>query len=144
MGLTRASRPAKPNAGPGLKAALTMQAVDRSQLGTESKICACCGFEFERPTHTKAGRRQLRQPMQWKRQRFCSAACVRHYRLEGPFEIAAELFASLGARDAGSPALATMRRLSVADDLVRDRITLRRKPAKLAGAFRSWDHGFWL
>ena len=62
-----------------------MQAVDRSQQGTESKICVCCGFEFERATHTKAGKRQLRQPMQWKRQRFCSAACTREYRLNGPF-----------------------------------------------------------
>jgi hypothetical protein len=61
-----------------------MQMADKGQRATESKICDCCGFEFDRPTHTRAGKRQLCQPMQWKRQRFCSAACTRQYRLEGP------------------------------------------------------------
>ena len=51
----------------------------------ETKICHYCGCEFERPTHTATGRRYLRQPMQWRRQRFCSSDCVRSYRLEGPF-----------------------------------------------------------
>jgi hypothetical protein len=75
----------KANARAGLKATLTMQMADRGQRATESKTCVCCGFEFERATHTRAGKRQLRQPMQWKRQRFCSAACTRQYRLEGSF-----------------------------------------------------------
>jgi hypothetical protein len=48
------------------------------------KICALCGAEFARPTHTKDGRRQLRWPGAWRRQRFCSVACVKQYRLQGP------------------------------------------------------------
>jgi hypothetical protein len=51
----------------------------------EEKICACCGLPFRRPTHTKDGLRALRWPGAWKRQRFCSAACTREYRLSGPF-----------------------------------------------------------
>jgi hypothetical protein len=50
----------------------------------EWKTCVCCGQTFERPTHTQDDRRQLRSPGQWRRQRFCSAACTRQYRLEGP------------------------------------------------------------
>jgi hypothetical protein len=50
----------------------------------ETKVCHCCGAEFPRPTHTRDGRRALRWPGAWKRQRFCSTECVRHYRLEGP------------------------------------------------------------
>jgi hypothetical protein len=50
----------------------------------QEKICVCCGAPFERPTHTRDGRRALRQPQQWRRQRFCSTECVRHYRLQGP------------------------------------------------------------
>jgi hypothetical protein len=81
-------RPAKPNAGPGLTRALTMRAVDRRCLGTallpQEKICVCCGAPFERREFTRDGRRALRQPQQWRRQRFCSTECVRHYRLQGP------------------------------------------------------------
>ena len=47
----------------------------------ETKICACCGEEFPRPTHTQAGRRALRWPGAWRTQRFCSIACVSEYRL---------------------------------------------------------------
>jgi hypothetical protein len=47
------------------------------------ETCVCCGAPFERPTHTRDGRRALRQPQQWRRQRFCSTECVRHYRLQG-------------------------------------------------------------
>ena len=52
----------------------------------EEKLCVCCGMPFERPEFTKDGRRHLRPPQQWRRQRFCSAACTRQYRLEGPFK----------------------------------------------------------
>jgi hypothetical protein len=52
----------------------------------EWKTCVCCGQTFERPTHTRDDRRQLRSPGQWRRQRFCSTECVREYRLQGPFK----------------------------------------------------------
>jgi hypothetical protein len=78
----------KPTAGLGLTSALTMRMVDRRCLGTaflpQEKICVCCGTPFKRPEFTRDGRRALHQPQQWRRQRFCSTECVRHYRLQGP------------------------------------------------------------
>ena len=71
-----------------LNRALMMRTVDRyrprrepAPLLPETKICAACGEGFERPTHTRDGRRYLRQPQQWRTQRFCSADCMREYRL---------------------------------------------------------------
>jgi hypothetical protein len=52
----------------------------------EEKLCVCCGGPFGRPEFTKDGRRALRPPQQWRRQRFCSAECTRQYRLQGPFK----------------------------------------------------------
>lgn len=51
----------------------------------ETKVCHYCGVEFPDPAFTKDGRRALRWPGAWKRQRFCSVTCVREYRLGGPF-----------------------------------------------------------
>jgi hypothetical protein len=50
------------------------------------KLCVCCGLPFERPEYTSDGRRYLRQPQQWRRQRFCGVPCLRHYRLFGPIK----------------------------------------------------------
>ena len=50
------------------------------------KVCVCCGMAFERPEFTKDGRRHLRPPQQWRRQRFCSPQCVKEYRLHGTFK----------------------------------------------------------
>jgi hypothetical protein len=41
-------------------------------------------LEYQRETVGEDGRRTLRRPSAWRRQRFCSIACVKQYRLQGP------------------------------------------------------------
>ena len=59
----------------------------RRQSLPEFKVCYFCGEEFERRITSVSGRRYLRQPEHWKRQRFCSIDCVRSYRLRGRFRL---------------------------------------------------------